>query len=340
MTTSTEDEVARAAERIHRDAIVWLIHDHYFHRLDAILALRDGGVTVKTLVPVADLAICSDSGEPDHVAFYHRTLEQMDGWAVPSLVRQARLLWAHGNQRVQAGTTPWRRSGFGRECVAAMHDLGIVIVIDLAHAPVSVFTEVVGSSRRPVVVSHGGPTQPHPGSGDMTRAHPAAAGSTHETWQLFIDELGDVSRLPLLTLALEARGYPEPLIRPFDDDGRPQVHTPGRPSSAQDYVATMDRSGIDRAFFISWSPEDIQHPGVRFQLAHAGACGRGGRLHARVSSRLGRPGSPVPRSRGPGRRRGSGGRRPRHVRHGLAALRFVGGRSPGIRLRRAAALRK
>ncbi|MEW6754506.1 MAG: amidohydrolase family protein [Candidatus Latescibacterota bacterium] len=47
------------------------------------------------------------------------------------------------------------------------------------------------------------------------------------------------------------------LIRPCDDRGRPQVYTPGRPSSAEDYVATMDRSGIDRAFFISWSPEDI-----------------------------------------------------------------------------------
>ena len=47
------------------------------------------------------------------------------------------------------------------------------------------------------------------------------------------------------------------LIKPFDADGRPQVYGPGNPTSAEDYVALMDASGIDRAFFISWSPEDI-----------------------------------------------------------------------------------
>ncbi len=47
------------------------------------------------------------------------------------------------------------------------------------------------------------------------------------------------------------------LIRPFDSKGNPQVYCPGKAASAEDYVALMDQSGIDRAFFISWSPEDI-----------------------------------------------------------------------------------
>ena len=47
------------------------------------------------------------------------------------------------------------------------------------------------------------------------------------------------------------------LIRPFDTRGRPQVYSPGNPTSAEEYGALMDASGIDRAFFISWSPEDI-----------------------------------------------------------------------------------
>jgi len=47
------------------------------------------------------------------------------------------------------------------------------------------------------------------------------------------------------------------LIRPFDSDGRPQAYSPGNPTSAEDYVALMDAAGIARAFFISWSPQDI-----------------------------------------------------------------------------------
>jgi predicted TIM-barrel fold metal-dependent hydrolase len=46
------------------------------------------------------------------------------------------------------------------------------------------------------------------------------------------------------------------LVRPFDSRGRRQLYTPN-PASAEDYVATMDAAGIDRAFFISWSPADI-----------------------------------------------------------------------------------
>ncbi|MEW6754507.1 MAG: membrane dipeptidase [Candidatus Latescibacterota bacterium] len=219
-----------AADRIHRDAVVWVVHDHFHHRLDANLGMRDGGVTAKTLVPVGDLAIYNDSGAADHLTFYRRTLEQVDGWAVESLVRlerarrllesrpdrflvalhpddvlrakregkaavflglegckafegrlelvhafhrlgvrQAQLVWAHPNQLVETADGQWRLSGFGRECIAAMNDLGIVV--DLAHAPMSLFAEVVRLSRRPVVVSHGAPTAPHPGSGDMTHEH-------------------------------------------------------------------------------------------------------------------------------------------------------------------------
>lgn len=47
------------------------------------------------------------------------------------------------------------------------------------------------------------------------------------------------------------------LVRPFDSHGRPQIYSPGNPTSAADYVALMDEAGIDRAFLISWSPEDI-----------------------------------------------------------------------------------
>ena len=47
------------------------------------------------------------------------------------------------------------------------------------------------------------------------------------------------------------------LIRPFDSRGRPQSYSPGNATSAEDYVALMDQAGVDRAFFISWSPEDI-----------------------------------------------------------------------------------
>ncbi len=46
------------------------------------------------------------------------------------------------------------------------------------------------------------------------------------------------------------------LIKPFDSRGNPQVYIPN-PASAEEYVSLMDESGIDRAFFISWSPEDI-----------------------------------------------------------------------------------
>jgi len=45
-------------------------------------------------------------------------------------------------------------------------------------------------------------------------------------------------------------------IKPVDSRGNRQVYSPN-PSSAEDYFALMDASGIDRAFFISWSPEDI-----------------------------------------------------------------------------------
>lgn len=47
------------------------------------------------------------------------------------------------------------------------------------------------------------------------------------------------------------------LIRPFDSLGRPQAYTPGPGASAEDYVALMGKWAIDRAFYISWSPEDI-----------------------------------------------------------------------------------
>ena len=47
------------------------------------------------------------------------------------------------------------------------------------------------------------------------------------------------------------------LVKPFDSRGGPQAYSPGNPTGAEDYVALMDACGIDRAFFISWSPEDI-----------------------------------------------------------------------------------
>jgi predicted TIM-barrel fold metal-dependent hydrolase len=47
------------------------------------------------------------------------------------------------------------------------------------------------------------------------------------------------------------------LIRPFDSRGKPQAYSRGNPTSADDYIALMDAAGIERAFFISWSPQDI-----------------------------------------------------------------------------------
>jgi len=218
--------------RLHDESIVWVLHDHFFHRLDANLAMREGGVTAKTLVPIGDLAIYNDSAGEDDLTFYRRTLAQTDGWARESLVRlerarlllesrpdrfliaehahdvvrakregkaaiffgcegckvfegrielvrvfhrlgvrQMQLTWAQPNQLVDVapGSGSWRLSGFGRDAVALMNELGIVI--DLAHAPWSFFEEVIQRSAHPVIISHGAPSEVHPGSGDMSAAH-------------------------------------------------------------------------------------------------------------------------------------------------------------------------
>ena len=53
------------------------------------------------------------------------------------------------------------------------------------------------------------------------------------------------------------------LIQPFDSAGRPQGYSvwkedgTAKPTSAEDFIALMDACGIDQAFYISWSPEDI-----------------------------------------------------------------------------------
>ena len=53
------------------------------------------------------------------------------------------------------------------------------------------------------------------------------------------------------------------LIQPFDAAGQAQRYsvwkedgTP-KPTSAEDFIELMDACGIDQAFYISWSPEDI-----------------------------------------------------------------------------------
>ncbi|MBM3238892.1 amidohydrolase [Candidatus Poribacteria bacterium] len=46
------------------------------------------------------------------------------------------------------------------------------------------------------------------------------------------------------------------VFRPTDSKGQPQKYSPN-PTSGEDYVATMDAAGIDRAFLISFSPDDI-----------------------------------------------------------------------------------
>ena len=206
--------------------MVVLLHDHFYHRLDANLAMIEGGVTAKVLVFAADVAIYNPTDEDD-LDHYQRTLDQVEGWAIEALtlfeqaralletrpdrfacvtsaeeilrakkegrsailfgmegckafegrielleifyrlgLRQAQLTWTRPNQLVEP---TWRLSGFGREVVDRMNELGIVI--DLAHAPWSLFEEIVERSRHPVIVSHGGPAEPHPGSGDMTRDH-------------------------------------------------------------------------------------------------------------------------------------------------------------------------
>ena len=77
-------------QSLHDESIVWLLHDHFFHRLDANLAMREGGVTAKVVLPIGDLAIYNDSDGEGDLAFYERTLAQTDGWAVESLVRHER----------------------------------------------------------------------------------------------------------------------------------------------------------------------------------------------------------------------------------------------------------
>ena len=219
-------------QRLHAESMVWILHDHFYHRLDANLAMKEGGVTAKTVVPVADLAIYNDSEGEDDWAFYRRTLEQTDGWATESLVRlqraqrlfearpdrfilaekakdvlrakqesktaiffglegckafegriellhvfyrlgvrQMQLVWSHPNQLVEISpdSRSWRLSGFGRDAISAMNEWGIVI--DLAHAPWSLFEEVVRYSKDPVIVSHGAPKGVHAGSGDMSTEH-------------------------------------------------------------------------------------------------------------------------------------------------------------------------
>ena len=56
------------------------------------------------------------------------------------------------------------------------------------------------------------------------------------------------------------------LIRPFDSKGDSQTYSPGNATSAEDFVALMDASEIDRAFFISWSPEDIPSDLIRKKI--------------------------------------------------------------------------
>jgi len=215
--------------RVHDEAIVFVLHDHFYHRLDANLAMREGGVTAKTIVPIGDLAIYNDSAGEDDLAFYRRTLAQTEGWAAESLVRlerarelfesrpdrfliagkagdvlqakregkaavffgcegckafegriellrvfhrlgvrQMQLTWSNPNQLIEAAGA-WKLSAFGREAVAAMNELGVLI--DLAHAPWSLFEEVVARSKHPIIVSHAAPSGAHPGSGDMSTEH-------------------------------------------------------------------------------------------------------------------------------------------------------------------------
>lgn len=45
-------------------------------------------------------------------------------------------------------------------------------------------------------------------------------------------------------------------VKPYDNQGCRQIYT-SNPASAEDYLALMSVAGIDRAFYISWSPEDI-----------------------------------------------------------------------------------
>ncbi len=189
-------------------------------------------------------------------------------------IRQMQLTWASPNDLVDAHGSGWRLSPFGREAVARMEELGVVI--DVAHAPWSFVLDVAEVASGPFIVSHGAPSDPHPGSGDIPREyldlllrregvlglhfcrhyingpyatfedfletidwlvvngyegivalggdlfevddyfrarHPAPAGSTHETWSVFIDEIDSIRKLPNITRALCARGHTEPVVR-------------------------------------------------------------------------------------------------------------------------------
>jgi len=228
---STDEEFEQHCRRVHAEALVWLVHDHFYHRLDANLAMSEGGVTAKTVVPVGDLAIYNDSDGEDDWQFYSRTLQQTEGWAAASLVRfetakrlyqsrpdrfliaekaedalraknegkaaiffgfegckafegrielvevfhhlgvrQMQLIWSDPNQLVRVSDSgDWGLSHFGKEAVAAMNELGIVI--DLAHAPWGLFADAISCSKAPVIVSHGAPALLEGGTGDMSREH-------------------------------------------------------------------------------------------------------------------------------------------------------------------------
>ena len=48
-------------QQLHSDSIVWIPHDHFYRCFDTNLAMRDGGVTAKAVIPVADSVIYNDS---------------------------------------------------------------------------------------------------------------------------------------------------------------------------------------------------------------------------------------------------------------------------------------
>ena len=230
MATPNLADTRQGWQQLHDAALVWLLHDHFHHRLDETLAMQAAGVTAKTAVPVGDLAIYNDSDDPDHLGYYQRTLDQTVGWGRESLarverarrllescpaeivvatrasdvrtaresgrvavflgmegckafegslglldefhdlgVRQMQLTWANPNQLVDAADGSWRLSRFGRQAVSRMEELGVVI--DVAHAPWSLVLDVAEVAEGPLVVSHGAPSDPHPGSGDIPREY-------------------------------------------------------------------------------------------------------------------------------------------------------------------------
>jgi membrane dipeptidase len=142
--------------RAHREANDLLDHldaacDRYPDRLrkavtvaDILRARQDGKVAA---VPALEngLAIEQDLGKLEQLA--RRGIRYM------TLTHGKHLPWAASSG--EEGDGPGGLTRFGREVVAALHDLGVVV--DVSHVHETTFWDVLEVARKPVIASHSNP---------------------------------------------------------------------------------------------------------------------------------------------------------------------------------------